>query len=142
MQPSLHAAARVVGPEVLQGEVADVPDTVLDDPVALDIGAGLDELPQFLLQLRRQQRRPTGPLPIPQTRDTLGIVAHHPITQCLPIHAGVAGRRLPADAVQGHRKSQKTPRNPGIVLLASQSPKLSGAQLSADRKRCHGGRSR
>jgi hypothetical protein len=142
MQPPLHAAARVVGPEVLQGKFADVLDAVLDDPVALDIRAGLDELAQFLLQLRRQQRRPTGPLPIPQTIDALGIVAHHPITQRRPIHAGMAGRRLPADAVQGHCKSQKTPQNPGIVLLASQSPKLGGAQLSADRKRYHGGRSR
>ena len=34
MQPSLHAAARVVGPKVLQTEFTDMPDAVLDDPVA------------------------------------------------------------------------------------------------------------
>ena len=67
MQPSLHAAARVVRPEVPQSELTDVLDAVLDDPVALDIGAGLDELTQFLLQLRRQQGGPAGALPIPQT---------------------------------------------------------------------------
>jgi hypothetical protein len=43
MQPSLHAAARVVRPEVPQGEFADVPDAVLDNPVALDIRAGFYE---------------------------------------------------------------------------------------------------
>jgi hypothetical protein len=118
---------------VPQGEFLDVLDAVLDDPVALDIGAGFDELTQFLLQLRRQQGRSAGALPIPQTHDTLGIVAHHPIPQCLPIHAGLPGRRLPADAVQGHRKSQKAPRNPGVVILASQSPKLGDTQVSADR---------
>jgi hypothetical protein len=70
----------VVGPKVLKGEFTDMPDWALGDSVALDIRVGLDELAQFLLQLRRRQRRPTGSLPIPQAHDTLGIVAHHPIT--------------------------------------------------------------
>src|SRR3954452_19359892 len=92
---ALHAAARVVHSEMPQGEVADVPDAVLDNSIAFEIGAGFDELTQFLLQLRRQQGRPARALPIPQTIDALGIVAHNPITQYLPIHAGLTGRLLP-----------------------------------------------
>jgi hypothetical protein len=103
MQPSLHAAARVVRPEVPQGEFADVPDAVLDNPVALDIRAGFYEMTQFLLQLRRQQSRPARALPIPQTIDALAVVAHDPVTQCLPIHAGLTGRRLSTGPVQSHR---------------------------------------
>ena len=75
MQPSLHATTRVVHSEMPQGEVADVPDAVLDSSVAFEIGAGFDDLTQFLLQLRRQQGRPARALPIPQTIDALGIVA-------------------------------------------------------------------
>ena len=137
MQPSLHAAARVVHSEMPQGEVADVPDAVLDNSVAFEIGARFDELTQFLLQLRRQQGRPARALPIPQTLDALGIVAHHPVTQCLPIHAGLTSCLLPVGPVQSHRKGQKTTQNPRITFLTSQSPKLSGAQVSADRQRCH-----
>ena len=140
MQPSLHAAARVS--EMPQGEVADVPDAVLDNSVAFKIGAGFDELTQFLLQLRRQQGRPARALPIPQTIDALGIVARHPVTQCLPIHAGLTSCLLSVGPVQSHRKGQKTTQNPRITFFTSQSPKLSGVQVSADWQRCHGDCSR
>ena len=137
MQPSLHAAARVVGPKVLESEFTDMPDAVLDDPVAFEIRARIDKLTQFLLQLRRQQGRSARALPIPQPIDALGIVAHDPVPQCLPIHTGLTSCLLPVGPIQSHRKGQKTAQNPRITFFTSQSPKLSGIQVLADRQRCH-----
>jgi hypothetical protein len=118
---------------VSKGERANVLDAVLDHPVAFKIGAGLDEVTQFLLQFRRQQGGPAGTPPIPQAIDAPGIVPHDPVPQGLPIHPGVTGRLSPADAVQSHRKGQKTAGNPRITFFASQIPKVGGAQVLADR---------
>ena len=58
-----------------------------------------------------------------------GIVAHHPVTQCLPIHAGLTSCLRPVGPIQSHRKGQKTTQNPRITFFMSQSPKLSGARV-------------
>jgi len=40
----------------------------------------------------------------------------------LPIHPGLTGRLSPADAVQSHRKAQKTAGNPRIIFFAGLIP--------------------
>jgi hypothetical protein len=91
--------------------------TVPDAEAALDQGAQVAEAPRHAavaLQLRTpedqglerrlaalvQAARATGPRPVAQARDTLGVVAVDPVPERLPRHPGEPGRLLAPQAVQ------------------------------------------
>ncbi len=139
VQAVLHAGAAVVRPEIPQGQFADMPNPVFDDAVPLAIGPGGDQGGQFRLQGIGQKRRSAGAGPIPQALHAFGVVAHDPVAQRLPVHAGLPRRRLPAGAVQRHGDRQQASANTAVALATGQATQFLGTQISADLQGRHGG---
>src|SRR5690242_8272772 len=98
--------------------------------VAVGVRPPLDGGRQLRFLLGREPRPAPRPGPVAQARETLGVVAVHPVAQGLPVHAGVPRRLLPRAPLQHQRQGEHPPRGRRLPAPPRLPPQLAGAQLA------------
>ena len=98
-------------------------------PVPLRVRPPLHDRRQLGPLLRGEARPAPGPGTVAEAGEALGVVAVHPVTQGLPVHAGRPRRGLARAALQHEGERQHATRRPRVPAPARRPSQLDRAQL-------------
>src|SRR4051812_40170017 len=100
-----------------------------DNTVLLGIRTVLNPALQFAHLRRRQAELAARARSVNQASHAVPVVAVHPVTQTLALHAACLGRQLPRMIIQHHRNSQHPPRLPWVLRARRLGTKLASGQV-------------
>jgi hypothetical protein len=100
-----------------------------DNTVLFGIRTVLNPAFQFAHLRRRQAGLSTGTHLVNQASHAVRVVAVHPVSQGLAVHATRLSRQLPRMIIQHHRDRQHPPRLPRVLRSRRLGPKLASGQV-------------